>query len=531
MDAAISYKRFSTRKQASGDTERRQTDLAEHYCRRHDLQLLDTYLDAGLSGFTGANLGDNGALRGLLHAARNGKFPTGTRLIVESLDRLSRQEITTAVRLFLDILDTGLVIVTLIDGEQVFTKERVDSDLTALIIAIVYLSRANNESQVKRERARQSQQAARKKARENLTPITAECPRWLTLVKRRGVRRFVVNDDRARVVTRIFEMAAGGSGQVLISRYLNEHNVATFSGKPRWRPSIVSHLLASQAVLGRFHPRLSTVEGGRRRRVPDPEGPIENYFPAIVSEALFERARHGTNSRFIQWGRRDNPAYGNLIARLGRCAVCGGSLYHTKSARVWSYLRCSNAHDKDCSNRFGFPYARLEAVLLALDGLMALVSRLKPDRCGAAQEAIPSHFKTLTAKAVAPDVTERTLARRELIALFRKLIQAVVLHPGREVTVHLQPDNTGCRIVFAMGRDGILGVHVKMPEGTTGFIDRSVLVHASHSATLGREATLVEQAASRTQVVLEANGDWRAVAVPTVQIAELVTVGERKLSG
>jgi DNA invertase Pin-like site-specific DNA recombinase len=71
-----------------------------------------------LSGFSGANLGDNGALRAPLQAARNGKFPAGTRLIVESLDRLSRQEITTAMRLFLDILDTGLVIVTLIDGEQ-----------------------------------------------------------------------------------------------------------------------------------------------------------------------------------------------------------------------------------------------------------------------------------------------------------------------------------------------------------------------------------------------------------------------------
>src|SRR5437763_7357226 len=103
MDIAISYKRFSTRKQARGDTERRQTDLAKDYCQRHDLELLDTYLDAGMSGFTGANLGDNGALRALLQAARSAKFPAGTRLIVESLDRLSRQEITTAVRLFLDL--------------------------------------------------------------------------------------------------------------------------------------------------------------------------------------------------------------------------------------------------------------------------------------------------------------------------------------------------------------------------------------------------------------------------------------------
>jgi DNA invertase Pin-like site-specific DNA recombinase len=125
---------------------------------------------------------DSGALKTLLDAARGGKFKPGTLLIVESLDRLSRQEISTAVRLFLDILDTGLVIVTLIDGEQIFTKERVGSDLTTLIIAVVILLRANNESK-KRERARQAQTNAWRKARERKIPITTRCPGFRRLVE------------------------------------------------------------------------------------------------------------------------------------------------------------------------------------------------------------------------------------------------------------------------------------------------------------------------------------------------------------
>jgi DNA invertase Pin-like site-specific DNA recombinase len=179
MEMAISYKRFSSRKQARGDTERRQADLAEAYCKRHDLRLIETYLDAGVSGFTGANLSDDGALRALLNAAKDGKFPPGTRLVVEALDRLSRQQITTAVRLFLDILDTGLMLVTLIDGEQVFTKERVDADLTALIIAVVCLSRANNEARAKRERALHAQQTARTRARWIQVVVATPCERRL----------------------------------------------------------------------------------------------------------------------------------------------------------------------------------------------------------------------------------------------------------------------------------------------------------------------------------------------------------------
>ncbi len=94
---AISYKRFSSRKQGRGDSERRQTELAQQYCDEHGLKLIDTYLDAGLSGFTGQNLSDRGALRALLDAAKTGRFKPGTHLIVESLDRLSRQECKFAI--------------------------------------------------------------------------------------------------------------------------------------------------------------------------------------------------------------------------------------------------------------------------------------------------------------------------------------------------------------------------------------------------------------------------------------------------
>lgn len=74
MHPAISYKRFSSPKQSKGDSDRRQTDLTEEYCKRHHLILLDTYLDAGLSGFIGENLSDGSALKTLLHAARMGRF-------------------------------------------------------------------------------------------------------------------------------------------------------------------------------------------------------------------------------------------------------------------------------------------------------------------------------------------------------------------------------------------------------------------------------------------------------------------------
>jgi DNA invertase Pin-like site-specific DNA recombinase len=366
MRDAISYKRFSTPKQMRSDSVRRQSDLAEEYCKRYRLRLIDTYLDAGLSGFTGENLSDGSALRALLHAAKIGKFKPGTRLIVESLDRLSRREISRAIRLFLDILDTGLVIVTLIDGEQVFTKARVDNDLTALIIAIVFLARANNESKNRRERALQAQRAARKKARERKIPITAECPSWLKVVGKGDARHFTVDTDRVRIIEHIFKMAASGMGQWQIVRFLNQHKVATFAGKAKWRPGMVAHLITSDAVLGVFQPRLSVVEDGRRRRILDPDGPIKNYFPAVISKELCDRARISTRSRFTRRAPKRIPAYSNLVSRIGHCAVCGAALHLYQSTGGWAYLRCADALQRECSNNQGFPYRKLEACYLRL---------------------------------------------------------------------------------------------------------------------------------------------------------------------
>ena len=474
MRYAISYRRFSTPTQARSDSDRRQTELTEQYCRRHRLKLVDTYLDAGLSAYTGENLSDGGALRALLRAAQSGRFKLGTHLVVESLDRLSRREISTAVRLFLDILDAGLVIVTLIDGEEVFTKERVDKDLTALIIAIVYLSRANNESRARSERAAQRQRVARQKARERKVPITAECPKWLTLVGKGDERHFVVDRDRARVIEQIFKLSASGIGQIQIVAFLNRHHVPTFAGRPKWRFGMVGHLLKSQAVVGRFHPCLSIIKNGRRRRVPDPEGPIDNYFPAIISEELYRRGRLAAANRVAHHGNRKIPAYRNLLRGLGRCAVCGGSLHHSGNTEDWTYLRCSVARHKECSNTCGIPYRKAESALFALHELTDLVQRLLSKHSADAahrrrhaakamrhndgaddyeqelcrieimdREAFFSRIPILRANATCSDAEKRDPARRALIAGFRRFIEGAVLHANRSLTIHMQPDTAG----------------------------------------------------------------------------------------
>ena len=150
MTKAYSYIRFSRPEQIKGNSLNRQKEMSDQYCKANGLTL-DTSLslyDKGISAYTGKNV-EQGALAGFLKAINKGKVESGSYLLVESLDRLSRQTVTTALRLFLNILEKGIIIVTLSDGRKYDDK---DIDTSELIISITIMTRAHEESKIKSQR-------------------------------------------------------------------------------------------------------------------------------------------------------------------------------------------------------------------------------------------------------------------------------------------------------------------------------------------------------------------------------------------
>src|SRR5271157_5258887 len=156
---AISYSRFSTAIQASGDSLRRQLTLSDEYAKKHNLHINRTLTDKGVSGFRGANL-QQGALGAFIKAIEMGKVKPGSVLLVESLDRLSRNEITEQLGLFLCILTAGIEIVTLYD-ERSYHRESNNGNPTELIISIVLMIRGWEESATKSFRLKEVWKAKR----------------------------------------------------------------------------------------------------------------------------------------------------------------------------------------------------------------------------------------------------------------------------------------------------------------------------------------------------------------------------------
>jgi DNA invertase Pin-like site-specific DNA recombinase len=337
---AYSYIRFSTPEQIKGDSLRRQIELSEIYAEKHNLNLDKslTIKDLGVSAYDSSNI-SKGSLGIFLQAVKESRVPEGSYLLVESLDRLSRAQVLTALKIFISILDEGIVICTLTDGMQ-YSRESVDKNFSELLISLTIMSRAHEESKTKSLRL----SAAWKQKRKGLAvkKFSAQCPYWMTLDKSKN--EFEVNKNHVNVVNYIFELAGSGLGNYSIVKRLNSEGIKNFGRADSWSTSSVQALVNNRAVLGEFQPHTKV----NKKRVPDGE-PISDYYPVIVSDELFYRVNELRKGKVLKNSAGPKGAtYTNLFSGFCKCAYCGGPMnYFNKGGKRatsgrWKYLVCIN---------------------------------------------------------------------------------------------------------------------------------------------------------------------------------------------
>jgi DNA invertase Pin-like site-specific DNA recombinase len=351
---------MSTDLQLKGDSRRRQLEASRAYAESEGLALADDAQleDIGISAYRGANARD-GALGQFLAAVRSGSVERGSYLIVESLDRLSREEILPAHTLFLSIVQAGINLVTLTDRRVYRGKT---TNLVDMITSLVIMERAHDESKTKSMRVGAAWKNKRSKAVAG-QPMTARCPAWLRLSADR--KSYQVIPERVELIREIFADTAAGIGMFSIATRLNKAGVPAFVGQKGWHRSYVAKTLENRAVLGEFQPHVK-VEG---RRIPDGE-PIAGYFPAIISETLFFQAQHSKSQRSMggTGSGRKGPGYANLFTGIARCAYCKSTMaFENKGigSRGGTYLVCGNAQRGKGCRATRWRYQDFEASFLA----------------------------------------------------------------------------------------------------------------------------------------------------------------------
>lgn len=368
---AYSYVRMSTTDQLKGDSLRRQVEAGRKYAEENGLKLVDDFKlhDIGVSAFKGSNA-TKGALSVFLAAIQAGKIPQGSYLLVESLDRLSREKIRLAMQLLWDITKAGINVVTLSD-RQVYKAGQ--DDLQSLIYSIVVMSRANEESHLKSLRIA----AAWDKKRENVATrkLTKVAPAWLRLST--DGASFHVDEDKAAVVRRIFDLALAGMGPHSIVRMLNAENCVPFGRSHGWHMSYIDKILKSRAVFGEFQPRHSL--DGVRRPVGEP---IAAYYPAVVTEDQFHLVQVARRARSTYKGGRKGSTFQNLFTHLTTCAYCGAKMRMVNKGngpKGGRYLKCSNAVRKlECDVVEGWRYDHFERAFFTFAQEVDLTALLRP---------------------------------------------------------------------------------------------------------------------------------------------------------
>ncbi len=333
---AYSYIRMSTDIQLKGDSLRRQQQSSKAYADQNGLELVEDFKleDIGVSAFKGANV-SSGALGKFLALVKGGEIARGSYLLVESLDRISRQQVLDSIPVFFDIIKSGINVVTLADAHLYRAGE---TNFADIMYSVMILGRAYEESKTKSMRVGEAWRNKRNKASEK--KLTKVAPAWLTLREDRSV--FDIIKERADVVQQIFDFADAGHGSFVITRRLNQSDVPTFTKSDGWHESYVTKILNNRAVLGEFQPHRYD-ELGERIASGDP---IRSYFPRIVDEDQFLRVQAARRRRLVEGAGRKGPEYRNLFSKIAKCDYCGAPMRFVHKGRPpkgTQALKCTNA--------------------------------------------------------------------------------------------------------------------------------------------------------------------------------------------
>lgn len=399
MGTAYSYVRISSKRQLKGDGVRRQLEKSQDYAAKHGLDLDESLQDLGVSAFTGANR-EHGALAQFLMMIKGNKIEVGSYLLVESLDRLSRDHIDIALPVFLSITRAGVNVVTLSD-EQVYTRENIRSNPLKLFGSLLIMSRAREEIELRVQRQRATWEKKRLNA--GTQKLSGKCPSWLKLNETKT--DYDVFPDRAATVRRMFEDHAAGIGRGGIARRLNEDGIPAFAHGRHWHMGTVSKILGNDAVIGVYHPMTIEhyeLDGIRMtRRIPAME-PKLDYYPRIISDELWQRAQESSRRRALKPSHNPAGRIGSkantLFSRFARCAICGNPMtYRDQGPRGTPVLRCSAQMMRKCENAVRVRYRSFEDAILDFVDEVDFSMEL-PDEVAAAREALAS--KTLRREAI-----------------------------------------------------------------------------------------------------------------------------------
>lgn len=346
-----SYIRWSSDAQAVGTSYERQVAHAKRVATENDLQYVERMVDRGVGAFNGKN-SKQGALSKFINAVRCGDIPSNSWLVVENLDRITRQNPYQAFSLISELIDLGLTIVAGADSKK-YNTETVNSDRGDLFSMILDFSRGHNESQLKQDRTfghakaiiEMHRSGVRSKEGYALAIESVGSNMWRTekykedpASKLSYIRPHPIYYPIAQ---EIVSLTLDGLGHQKIINYLNGKylppKINKRSDEKYWSFNLIANFHKKKALYGLKEIRIA----GVIESIPD-------YYTPIIDEDTFRRIQ------VLKSERKSRSAVKSphirLLSGLNilKCGFCGGGMHGIFINGKTLKYKCTNGRAKGC---------------------------------------------------------------------------------------------------------------------------------------------------------------------------------------
>ena len=302
MKTGVIYARYSSERQTEQSIEGQIRECME-YAERNDIIIVDTYIDRAMTG-TNDNRTD---FQRMLKDAQKSAWDV---VLVYKFDRFSRNKYEAAIHKK-SLKDHGITLVS--------CKEHIPEGPEGVILESLLEGMAEYYSLELAQKVSRGQRETRIKG----NYAGGGVPYGYRVEN----KKFVVNEDEAAVVIRIYEMYAAGTFGKNIIKTLTDEGILHRKGKP-FTKNIIYGILQNSRYVGVYNHKV--------------EGEYTNTFPRIVPQHLFDTVQTIVAANRI--GRRapDDVVY--LLKNKMKCGYCKKPITSdagtSMNGEVMRYYKC-----------------------------------------------------------------------------------------------------------------------------------------------------------------------------------------------
>lgn len=314
MKNAVIYARFSSHAQNEQSIE---GQLAEchAFAERNNLRIVHEYIDRALTGTTDKR-------PEFLQMIEDSKRKGFQFVIVYQLDRFARNRYDSATYKA-KLKKNGVRVLS--------AKENITDDASGILIEGVLESMAEYYS------AELSQ-----KIKRGIAISASKCKYFGGSVplgyKVDEKKDYIIDEDTAPLVKKMFEMFVGGYTYADIIRYLNGRGVTTSRGG-KWNKSSFHRIFSNRRYLGKYIYHGEEIDGG---------------IPRLIDDELFAEAQK-VLAKYAAAPSRGKAKIEYLLSDKLLCGHCGNKMTGisstSKSKKIHHYYKCAGNNKGICDKR------------------------------------------------------------------------------------------------------------------------------------------------------------------------------------